>query len=217
MILLPALLVACGGGEDAGPAHDPQMSTVGGPPITVGQAEPQQQDPGSDVPTVGDTAAATDAQVEAGSGATAAASTFSGGDCAVIVGAAQIDNDIVVQEGNTCTLQGTRVNGNVVIAAGGALVTEQARIDGNVEGNGHASVTMTGGSVDGNVQLTGGADASVESIVIDGNLEAVGGTASQTFTRNVVGGNLVCHGNNPGPVGSGNQVDGDKERQCRNL
>jgi cytoskeletal protein CcmA (bactofilin family) len=160
--------------------------------------------------------------------------------CRGTLGGISVSGGVVVPSGATCILNGTRVDGDVKVQGSGAvLITGGARIDGNVQAeDGRARyVRVRGSSVLGNVQVKSGGRVVVRQTTVAGNIQVdrnrgqitvLGNTVDgdiQLFTNsaraeirnNHVGGNLQCKQNSPSPVGSGNQVAGAKEDQCRSM
>lgn len=157
--------------------------------------------------------------------------------CRGRIGAVDIDN-VFVPDGATCRLVGTRVGGNVEVGTGSTLVATGVDVDGNVQAEGSASVYVRGGSfVGGSVQIVQGLEALIADSVIGGdvlfddqssrvgavrndvggNIQAFQNTGGVLVRDNVVDGNLQCTGNQPAPVGGGNDVQGSKENQCAAL
>lgn len=147
-----------------------------------------------------------------------------------------LDN-VVVPDGRTCVLKGTRVEGNIVVGTGATLKASAVRVKGNVQAEGARAVNVGSTSfVGGSVQIVQGGAATIDRVVIDsdlqffdnrgalratgnrigGNLQAVENTGGLTIARNVIEGALQCKQNDPAPDGGGNQA-GDKEDQCAGL
>jgi hypothetical protein len=156
--------------------------------------------------------------------------------CAGTVDAITVDN-VVVPDGRTCTLNGTRVDGNIIVGTRSRLSASAVKVEGNVQAEGATSVFLNPGSViDGSVQLKQGGTARIDRVVIgsdlqlesnrglltvlrnkvDGNVQVVQNTGGVTLTRNQVLQTLSCKQNAPAPTGSGN-IAGDKEGQCARL
>lgn len=151
----------------------------------------------------------------------------------VSLGAVSSD-DIEVPAGQTCVLQGTRVDGNIRLNAGSTLDARDVTVIGNVQGEGATSVVLAGQTrVDGSVQLKQGGRATLVGISINGDLQYESNRGPLAAQSNRVGGNiqlssngggislldnsargnLQCQGNNPAPQGSGNTA-ASIEDQC---
>lgn len=158
----------------------------------------------------------------------------------LIPGAEEIG--IVVPNGASCRLEGTRIDGNVRVGSGSKLTALGVRVDGNIQADGHAAVTVAplGGAhsfVGGNIQLERGGASRIDATTIDGNLQVGRANGAQIANGNVIDGdlqpfgnrggfeirsnridgNLQCNGNLPAPHGGDNAVSGDREGQCANL
>jgi hypothetical protein len=157
--------------------------------------------------------------------------------CRGRIGAVDVDN-VVVPDGATCRLVGTRVGGTVEVGTGSTLIATGVDVDGNVQAEGSASVWVRGGSfVGGSVQIVQGLEALIADTVVGGdilfddqssrvgavrndvggNIQAFQNTGGVLLRDNFVDGNLQCTGNQPAPVGGGNDVQGSKENQCAAL
>jgi cytoskeletal protein CcmA (bactofilin family) len=152
------------------------------------------------------------------------ADTFS---CDGAPGNIKIDDDVLVPDGATCILEGTRVKGNVNVEAGGALRTRNARIGGNIQADEAAWIVVGNGTrVKGDVQIEGTTDtpsAGEPNVVcgarIKGNLQVTKNTAPFDLgcsNGNRVKGNLQVQDNDiPGDFTgeviavSNNSVKGD--------
>jgi hypothetical protein len=67
-------------------------------------------------------------------------------------------------------------------------------------------------------QLTlGSGDGFCDGNRLDGNVKVAGNRGFTEIGDNDVGGNLTCFANDPGPVGGGNRVEGNREGQCAAL
>jgi hypothetical protein len=156
--------------------------------------------------------------------------------CTGTFGRVTLDN-VVVPDGRTCVLKGTRVEGNIVVGTDAKLKAVAVRVKGNVQAEGARMVKVGSSSfVGGSVQIVQGGGAVIHRVVIDsdlqffenggplqatgnrigGNLQAVENTGGLIIGRNVIEGALQCKQNDPAPVGGGNQA-GDKEDQCEGL
>lgn len=157
--------------------------------------------------------------------------------CRGTLGRVTKDN-IVVPNGATCTLSGTRAEGNIIVKTGATLTANGVRVDGNIQAEGHKSVVVRRDSrVKGDIQIKQGASARALDTVIGGNLQVEQNRGTFIFARNLIdgdlqakanrgggltikgnriGGNLQCESNNPAPVGGNNRAS-DKEGQCSRL
>jgi hypothetical protein len=156
--------------------------------------------------------------------------------CTEVVGAITVDN-VVVPDGRTCTLNGTRVEGNVFVLTRATLSASDVRVDGNIQTEGARAVYVNPGSiVGGNIQIKQGGSARINRVEINGDLQLFQNRGALRATRNIVGGNmqvfqntggvtllnneiaenLQCKENSPPPTGGGN-IAGDKEDQCAGL
>ncbi|NJN96976.1 MAG: hypothetical protein HC875_24210 [Anaerolineales bacterium] len=90
--------------------------------------------------------------------------------CRGTLGKVTRDN-VVVPDGASCTLNGTRVEGNVIVKTGAQLKTDGAKIDGNIQTEGHAKVVVLSTVVGGSVQIKQGRNAQVKGAQINGDLQ----------------------------------------------
>ncbi len=148
-----------------------------------------------------------------------------------------VDN-LVVPQGATCKLYGTRVKGTIKVEYRALLRAEGVIVIGNVQGEGARSVSVIENSrVGGSVQVKQGGSALVSDSKVEGDVQYddntapvrvlrsdIGGSVQivknfggVTVRRNVIDGNLQCKENSPAPVGGGNIVGGNKEDQCARL
>jgi hypothetical protein len=159
--------------------------------------------------------------------------------CRGTIGATTVDN-LLVPQGATCTLNGTRVEGTVKVERNATLTASGIRVKGNVQSEGFKNILLRQGSVVvGSVQLENGlrgGSGRVLNTRINGDLQffsnearmiARGNTILANFQANQnMGGlviennrvaeNLQCQSNSPPPTG-GNNTAGDKEGQCARL
>ncbi|AHY47585.1 Hypothetical Protein RradSPS_2302 [Rubrobacter radiotolerans] len=159
--------------------------------------------------------------------------------CRGTIGAATTDN-IVVPQGATCTLSGTKVEGNVKVKNGAKLYAKGVRVDGNIQSEGFSVVQVSqrssvggdiqldkglrggsafvgGSTIDGNLQLKENyASITAQNNTIRGNLQAESNRGGLVFKNNRISGSFQCKQNNPAPTGGGNTA-GDKEGQCSRL
>src|ERR687895_1304323 len=156
--------------------------------------------------------------------------------CRGTIGAVTVDN-LLVPQGASCTLNGTRVEGTVKVERNATLVANTIRVKGNVQSEGFKNITLRQSSVVvGSVQLENGLDGGSGRVLnskVNGDLQffsndarmiARGNTLLANFQanqntgglvieNNKIAENLQCQSNNPSPTGGGNTA-GDKEGQC---
>lgn len=166
--------------------------------------------------------------------------------CSGTIGARSIDGNVIVPRGQTCRLNGTRVDDNVFVRANARLFARGVRIGGNIQAEDHQLVNVLRRKVDGrfvrshvgsDVQLTSGRFSEIRHAVIggnlqskqnnrqqyavanriDGDLQAFSNRGGYHIDRNVIHGNLQCKSNSPRPTGDHNRVQGNKEDQCREM
>ena len=159
--------------------------------------------------------------------------------CRGTIGTTTVDN-LLVPQGATCTLNGTRVEGTVQVQRNATLFANGIRVKGNVQSEGFKNIVLRRDSiVVGSVQLENGlrgGSGRVLNTRINGDLQffqnearmvARGNTILANFQANQNKGGLViennrisenlqCQSNNPPPTGGGNTA-GDKEDQCSKL
>lgn len=155
------------------------------------------------------------------------------------IGARTVDN-LVVPQGATCTLNGTRVEGTIKVENGATLNASAVQVKGNLQSEGFRNISVKDGSrFVGSVQLKNGQRDGLAKIVstrINGdlqfesnaarvkasnntilaNLQAVQNTGGVVLKNNTISENLQCKENNPPPTGGGKKA-GDKEDQCARL
>ena len=157
--------------------------------------------------------------------------------CRGTIGTRTLDN-VKVPQGETCTLEGTKVKGTIRVKRGARLEAINVKVIGNIQGENARNVIVRENSrVGGSVQVVQGEKAKVASskvkmdILYDdqsgkviargnnvgGNVQAFQNNGSVHIRDNVIDGNLQCKENNPAPAGGNNEVQGNKEDQCRNL
>jgi hypothetical protein len=166
--------------------------------------------------------------------------------CSGTIGARSIDGNVIVPRGQTCRLNGTRVDDNVFVRANARLFARGVRIGGNIQAENHQLVEVLRRKVDGrfvrsrvgsDIQLTSGRFSEIRRAVIGGNLQSKQNNRQQyavanridgdlqAFSNrggyhihgNVIDGNLQCKSNRPRPTGDHNRVKGNKEDQCRRM
>ncbi len=157
--------------------------------------------------------------------------------CRGSIGAVTVDNLRVPQAGS-CKLSGTRVKGTIKVERAATLDANKVVVIGNVQGEGAKLVRVRGGSrVGGSIQVKQGGGAAVVNSTVDGSIQLESNRAPLRVLNTTVGadvqafqnsggveisdnsidGNLQCKSNNPAPTGAGNDVQGNKEDQCRGL
>lgn len=146
--------------------------------------------------------------------------------CTRSIGAVSVDGNVIVPQGATCALRGTRVDGNVLVKRGAKVIARGVKVNGNVQGENHLNVVVTPRKVGdrmvrsrigGDIQLFAGRHAHVRQTGIGGNLQAFSNRGDIRIFANVIEGNLQCKSNVPAPYGGKNRVHGNKEDQCRRL
>ncbi len=159
--------------------------------------------------------------------------------CRGTIGTTTVDN-LRVPQGDSCTLNGTRVEGTVKVERNARLTANGIRVKGNVQSEGFKNIVLRRASVVvGSVQLENGlrdGSGQVLNTRINGDLQffsnkarmiARGNTLLANFQanqnkgglvieNNKIAENLQCQSNNPAPTGGGNTA-GDKEGQCARL
>jgi hypothetical protein len=157
--------------------------------------------------------------------------------CQGTIGDQTVDN-VRVPDGETCTLEGTRVKGTVKVETDATLRAKDVRVIGNVQGENAERVNVVRDSkVGGSVQVVQGGSAKVKESRIKGDIlydentglarvvssqvgediQAFQNTGGVEISANQVDGNLQCKENVPPPTGGGNVVQGNKEDQCASL
>jgi hypothetical protein len=159
--------------------------------------------------------------------------------CRGTIGSTTVDN-LLVSQGASCTLNGTKVKGTIKVANNARLVANGVRVIGNVQSEGFQSIVLREGSrVGGSVQLENGQEGGSGKVVstrINGdlqfeanearmvarnstilaNLQVFQNTGGVVLENNTIAENLQCKENSPPPTGGGNTA-GDKEDQCARL
>jgi hypothetical protein len=166
--------------------------------------------------------------------------------CRGSIGAVHVDGNVIVPQGATCTLRGTRVDGNVHVNARARLLARGVRVGGSIQAENHRNVVVAPRRVNdrvvrsrvgSDIQLVSGRYGHVRRAVVGGNLQVKQNSARQVARGNVIDadlqafsnkggfrifnnridGNLQCKSNSPRPHGAKNRVQGNKEDQCRRL
>jgi hypothetical protein len=157
--------------------------------------------------------------------------------CRGTIGGRTVDN-LRVPQGETCHLNGTRVEGTVKVGRNAALIARDIRVKGNVQAeNARLVVVKAGSRVNADIIHVQGKAARVFDTriggrllydenegalearrnVIEADLQAFQNTGGVAIANNRIDGNLQCKQNRPAPTGGGNVVQGNKEDQCRRL
>ena len=157
--------------------------------------------------------------------------------CRGTIGDRTLDN-VKVPQGETCTLNGTKVKGTIKVNRGARLEAIDVNVIGNVQAENARNVIVRAGSrVDGSVQVVQGrrarvANSNVGSDIlyddqngeviargndVGGNVQAFQNTGGVRIRGNAIDGNLQCKANRPPPTGGNNRVEGSKEDQCKGL
>ena len=156
--------------------------------------------------------------------------------CTGTIGATTLDN-VKVPAGKTCTLKGTTVKGTITVNRNARLYATGTRVIGNIQGENARLVDVRGGRVGGSIQVVQGDRGFIKNVRVNadilfddqshkvevltnnvgGNIQLFQNTGGVLVRNNVVDGNLQCKGNSPAPNGGGNDVQGNKEDQCRRL
>jgi hypothetical protein len=139
--------------------------------------------------------------------------------CTGSIGNQQIDDNLRVPDGASCTLDGTRIDGNLLVGVGATLTATGITVQNIQDDNNEAGrVTVTGSRVDGSVQLEDGRGAILlDRNTVIGNVQVNANTGGVTIRNNTIDGNLQCQSNTPAPTGGGNIVRGSAEDQCASL
>ena len=159
--------------------------------------------------------------------------------CRGTIGATTVDN-LLVPQGASCTLNGTKVKGTIKVANSARLLASGVRVIGNVQSEGFQAITLREGSrIGGSVQLKNGKEGGSGKVVstritgdlqfeaneakmvarnstILANLQVFQNTGGVVLENNTIAENLQCKENSPPPTGGGNTA-GDKEDQCAAL
>ena len=156
--------------------------------------------------------------------------------CRSTIGAVSLDN-VLVPEGRSCTLNGTRLKGTLKVSTGATLSASGVRVNGNIQAEGARAVYLNAGPiVGGSIQIKQGGTARIDRVEVlgdlqleansaavratdnevGGNLQVFQNTGGVTLLRNVIAENLQCKENTPRPTGGGN-IAGSKEDQCARL
>jgi len=146
--------------------------------------------------------------------------------CRGTIGAKHLDGNVIVPQGATCTLAGTRVDGNVFVHGNATLYAKGVKVGGSIQAENHRWVvvrprTVDGQAIksriDGSIQLKQGGGGKLLRNVVNADVQLFSNDGQFSVQRNVIDGNLQCKSNDPKPVGGNNKVEGNKEDQCKNL
>jgi hypothetical protein len=134
----------------------------------------------------------------------------------------------------------------VHVKADARLIARGVRVGGNIQAENHRRVEVTPRVVDdrtlrsrvgGDIQIESGGYGEVRRVVVggsvqtkqndgrqlvirnrvDSDVQAFSNDGGVRIHRNVIDGNLQCKSNKPRPTGDFNQVQGNKEDQCRDM
>jgi hypothetical protein len=138
--------------------------------------------------------------------------------CSGTIRSASIDGNVIVPDGRTCTLIGTRVDDNVLVEEDARLVARGVRVGGNIQAENHERVVVRGRSrIGGSIQLKQGGGGRLLRSTVNADIQLFSNDGLFEVRHNRVDGNLQCKSNDPRPVGGDNVVEGNKEDQCRSL
>lgn len=136
--------------------------------------------------------------------------------CTGTIGATSEDN-IIVPDGATCTLEGTSAIGNVIVGTGSTLVAADIDINGNIQTEGSDAVTVRASTVDGSIQIVQGGAATVAGNTLGSDVQVFEQSGAVDIRDNTIDGNLQCKENTQQPTGGNNVVQGNAEDQCASL
>ncbi|MDZ5619911.1 hypothetical protein [Nocardioides bizhenqiangii] len=146
--------------------------------------------------------------------------------CTGTIRAVSIDGDVVVPQGATCKLVGTKVDGSVKVYRNATLLARGIQVNGNVQAENFRRVEVTHRSVDGvvqrsriggSIQVKQGGGGEVRRAVVKADIQVFSNDGRWAIYDNAVDGNLQCKSNAPRPVGDRNRVGGNKEDQCETF
>ncbi len=163
---------------------------------------------------------------------------YTGGDlyCSGIVGSMNVD-EIIVNSGEVCNLDGTKVMGNITIMWGGVLYASNINLEGNIQAENANRIEVNNSNIGGDFQFKDGNVVVVNNSWIGGNFQGSYNMGSISLTGssikgnvqlfenygeisingNFIQGDLQCKENSIFPTGGGNDVYGNLEDQCFNL
>ncbi|MGZ5400351.1 MAG: hypothetical protein ACXWDM_10085, partial [Nocardioides sp.] len=100
--------------------------------------------------------------------------------CRGTIGAVQLDENVIVPAGATCTLAGTRIDGNVFVRGNATLVARGVRVGGNIQAENHRSVVVrerlvqgkvTKSRIEGSIQLKQGGGGTLLNNVVNADIQ----------------------------------------------
>ncbi len=149
---------------------------------------------------------------------------------------AQFEN-LIIKEGATAILNGSRVDGNIFVRPGATLIAHHVTVGGNIQSTNAKRVSVKHSFIDGDFQMDNTGPIMLLHSTVGGNVQlfsnnaglkqiricrnTVGGdiqAESNISSRfvvsfNVIDGNLQGESNNKRPTGKGNFVKGDTDGQ----
>jgi cytoskeletal protein CcmA (bactofilin family) len=146
--------------------------------------------------------------------------------------------DLTIAVDTHCTLTNVRIRGDLKLGRGSTVIAGDLRVEGDIEGKAASGLRLTSSRIDGDIQFEDGGSVEVRQTGIEGNLQLESNHGSLhvegnrvegnvqvfknrggpfTISNNEIAGHLQCKENEPAPTGGGNNVEGVKEDQCRNL
>jgi len=121
--------------------------------------------------------------------------------CRGTIGATTVDN-LLVPQGATCTLNGTRVEGTVKVERNSTLTASGIRVKGNVQSEGFKNITLRQNSVVvGSVQLENGLDGGSGRMLnskVNGDLQFFFNDARMVARGNTILANFQANQNTGG-------------------
>lgn len=109
--------------------------------------------------------------------------------CDGTIGATTVAS-VVVADGTTCVLEGTKVKGGVTVGAGAALDMSDVTVYQSVTATRSGRVTATGSQVYGAVKATGAGVVRLTDTAVVGSVAVTGEATSFSASQVAVGGNL---------------------------
>lgn len=163
---------------------------------------------------------------------------YTNGDlyCTGTVGSMNVD-EIIVNSGAVCRLDGTKVNGNINIKQGGELYANNIYVGGNIQAEKANRIEVYNSNIGGDFQFKDGnvivvnnswiggnfqgsynmGNISLTGSTIKGNVQLFDNYGEISINGNFIEGDLQCKENSKFPTGGGNDVYGNLEDQCYNL
>jgi hypothetical protein len=118
--------------------------------------------------------------------------------CRGTIGAVTLDN-VLVPDGRSCALNGTRLKGTLKVSTGATLSASGVRVNGNIQAKGASAVYINPGSIiGGSVQIKQGGRARLDRARISGDLQLESNSGAVRATQNRVGSNLQVFQNTGG-------------------